>query len=389
MVRITIDGTQAQFSCKTDVDPNQWDIPSARATGRSDQARKINSYVEKMRVSIHKHYQEICDRDNFVTAEKVKNAFLGIDKRCNTLLKIYERHNEDFSREVEGSLKAMSTFKKYEVVYEHLKDFLSYRYNLSDISLKEITAAFINDFELYLRTIKKCCHNTVWIYMMPLRRMIAIAIKNRWLNYDPFVDYDISMEETYRGFLTKDILMQIARIDLKNRRDSLELVRDLFLFCSFTGISFCDIKSLSKDDIITGNDGYSWVIKQRGKTGVLSSIRLMDIPLQIIEKYRDLGEGDKIFPVPSYPTCNGGLKKIFELCKIDKHVSWHQSRHTYATEVCLTNGISIESLSKMLGHKNIKTTQIYAKITNEKISMEIDQLSLKLEQIEQFKAIAI
>ena len=184
MGRITVDGTQTQFSSKLSVDPKLWDTKGGRVTGRSSAALETNRLLDKMRVSINRHYQEIMERDNFVTAEKVKNAFLGLEHRCHTLMQVFRQHNEDYAKQVEAGMKAKATLSKYLVVYKHLQEFLNIRYHVKDIALKELTPAFISDFEMFLRTDKHCCTNTVWLYVCPLRTMVFIAINNEWLARD-------------------------------------------------------------------------------------------------------------------------------------------------------------------------------------------------------------
>lgn len=381
MCRVTVDGTIAQFSCKLDIDPKMWDMKSNRATGRSTTALETNRHLDKIRVGINGKYQEIAERDNYVTAEKVKNAFLGLEMRYETLMKVFTQHNEDFAKQV-GKMKCKSTYQKYCVVYKHLEEFLKIRYRVSDIALKELTPAFITDFELFLRTDKDCSHNTVWIYMMPLRRMITIAQNNGWIVRDPFAGYEIGMESVDRGYLTKDEIRLLLDATFKKKKD--ELVRDLYVFCCFSGLSFSDMKNLTKENLQTSFDGQLWIKTRRQKTGVESNIMLLDIPRRIIEKYDGIAKDGKLLPVPSYTTCRAKIKKIIAICDIDKSVAWHSSRHTMATEVCLTNGMPIETLSKMLGHTNIRTTQIYAKITHEKESKDMAALAQKLQNIEQF-----
>ena len=355
MGRITVDGTQTQFSCKITIDPKVWDTKSGRAIGRSAAAIEANRMLDNMRVSINKHYREIMDRDNYVTAEKVKNAFLGLEHRCHTLMQVFKQHNEDYKKQYEAGLKSKSSYMKYVNVYQHLEDFLYQRYHIKDIALKELTPAFITDFDMFLRTEKHCCNNTVWIYTCPLRTMVSIAINNEWLTRDPFREYEIKKEETTRGFLTKDEIRQLMDGKLKNAKQ--ELYRDLFVFCIFTGLSFSDMRNLSEENIL--------------------------------EKYRGLREDGKIFSVPHYTTCLYGIRAVAKRCGITKHLTWHMSRHTMATEICLTNGVPIETVSSILGHKNITTTQIYAKITKEKLNQDMENLSTRLGNIEEYVANAL
>ncbi len=232
-----------------------------------------------------------------MTAEKVKNAHQGLSMQHETLLKIYEQFLADFEKQVEAGMKEPSTHLKYTIVYSHLKEFIRKRYRQSDIGLKEITSAFITDFEVFLKTDRKCCHNTVVLYIKPLKRMISIAQKNRLLSYDPFCDYVIKREETERGHLDSKEIKALMAVSLKPKK---ELVRDLYIFCIFSGLSFIDLYTLCQDDIRRDKAGHLWIVKERGKTGVESVIRLMDIPKQIMEKYDGLGTDRRVFPVPSY-----------------------------------------------------------------------------------------
>ncbi len=387
MGRITVDGTQTQFSCKITIDPKVWDTKSGRATGRSAAAIEANRMLDNMRVSINKHYREIMDRDNYVTAEKVKNAFLGLEHRCRTLLQVFKQHNEDYEKMYEAGMKAKATLLKYQCVYRHLEEFIYQRYHVRDIALKELTPAFISDFDIFLRTEKNCCTNTVWLYLCPLRTMVSIAISNEWLSRDPFRDYEVKKEQTTRYFLTKDEIRLLMDGKLKNAKQ--ELYRDLFVFCIFTGLSFSDMRNLSEENIRTYFDEHLWISINRQKTGVQSNIRLLDIPKKILEKYRGLREDGKIFSVPHYMTCLYGIRAVAKRCGIKKHLTWHMSRHTMATEICLTNGVPIETVSSILGHKNITTTQIYAKITKEKLNQDMENLSTRLGNIEEYVANAL
>ena len=382
MGRITVDGTQTQFSCKVTANPKLWDTKGGRMTGKSMLALEMNRKLDKMRVSINKHYQEILDRDNYVTAEKVKNAFLGLEYRCQTLLKVYSQYNEDYEKLYKAGMRSWGSLRRYRCVYRHLQEFLQSRYHVNDISLKELTPAFITDFEAFLRTDKHLCENSLSVYMLPLRTMVFRAIDNGWLTRDPFHDYKVPKVETTRGFLTKEEIHLLMNAELK--RKTMQLIRDLYLFCSFTGLSFADLKNLKEEHIQTFFDDSEWIMIDRQKTGVRSTIKLLDYPKSIMEKYRGLCADGRIFPVPCYSDCRGILLRVAKRCGITKHLTWHMSRHTMATEICLTNGVPIETVSSILGHKNIKTTQIYAKITKEKLNKDMDKLSLQLNHIEEY-----
>ena len=388
MGRITVDGSQTQFSCKLTIDPKLWDTKGGRVTGRSTAALETNRMLDKMRVRINKHYQEIMERDNFVTAEKVKNAFLGLEHRYHTLMQVFQQHNEDYAKQVEAGMKAKGTLLKYKTVYKHLQEFLNIRYHVKDIALKELTPAFISDFEMFLRTDKHCCTNTVWLYVCPLRTMVFIAINNEWLTRDPFREYEIKKEETTRSFLTKDEIRLLMEGKLKNAKQ--ELYRDLYLFCAFTGLSFADMRNLTEENIRTYFDEHEWININRQKTGVVSNIRLLDIAKQIIDKYRGLCENGRIFPVPPTTTrASPGSVPSPSVAASPSISRGIRAAIRQPRRCSFSNGVPIETVSSMLGHKSIKTTQIYAKITKEKLNQDMENLAARLNQIEEFAGCTI
>ena len=386
MCRITVNGKISQFSCKLDVDEKHWDVKTGRMTGRSVVALEANRMLDKIRVGINKAYQDICDKDNYVTAEKVRNAFLGMGMNHETLLAVFRQHNEDYAKQV-GKIKSQRSYWKYCTVYNHLSEFIRQRYKVSDIALKELAPAFITDFELFLRTEKNHCTNTIWSYMMPFKRIIYMSINNGWLQRDPFYAYSITKEETKRGFLSKEEIKMLIEGSFKKK--SYELIRDLFIFCCFTGLSWTDMANLTKENLQTSFDGHLWIKTNRQKTGTETNLRLLEVPLRIIKKYEGCSEDGKLLPVPCYPNCKNGIKVIAKKCGIEKNVTWHMSRHSFATTVCLSNDMPIETLSKMLGHRSIRTTQIYAKITAEKVSNDMEKLSQALSSMENFICQAI
>ncbi len=383
MARITVDGTKASFSCKLLVDPGQWDTAAGKLKGKSDEVKKMNLYLQDIWKSCKQQYDEMIDKDNYANAEKIKNAYLGLDMKCNTLLQVLKRHNDEFAQMVEAESRSKSTLIKYISVYNHLQDFMKYKYNRSDLALKEIQPAFITDFDLYLRTQKRCCNNTVWVYMMPLRMCIETAINNGWLSRDPFFEYGVAPEETDREHLSLEEIKAIMDYQPKRRME--ELVRDLFIFCCFTGYCFTDLRSLKKNNLEVDINN-KWLIKRRNKSNVSANVRLLDIPQMILNKYDGTGKGDRLLPVPAYLTLLKHLSNITNDCGITRHITWHAARHSFATDVCLNNGVPMESVSKMLGHKYLSTTQIYAKITNQKVGQDMDVLEQRLNNIDLFHA---
>ena len=277
-------------------------------------------------------------------------------------------------------MKSQRSYWKYRVVYKHLEEFIKQRYKMEDIALKELTPAFITDFEVFLRIEKGHCTNTVWSYMMPFRSIIFMAINNGWLARDPFYSYHISKEETKRGFLTMEEITKLINGQFTKKK--YELVRDLFVFCCFTGLSWTDMRNLTKNNIQTSFDGHVWIKTSRQKTGVESDIRLLEVAKHIIDKYDGLAKDDRLLPVPAYSVCKYDIKQVAKQCGIEKNVSWHVSRHSFATSVCLSNGVPIETLSKMMGHTSIRSTQIYAKITAQKLSDDMEKLSQRIQSVE-------
>ena len=288
MCRITVNGKVSQFSSKLDVEEKMWNVELGKLTGRSLVAQEGNRMLDKIRLGINKAYQEVCDTDGYVTAEKVRNAYLGLGQNHKTLLAVFKQHNEDYAKQV-GKMKSERSYWKYCVVYNHLSEFIKQRYKMSDIALRELTPAFITDFELFLRTEKNHCTNTVWSYMMPFRSIIFTAINNGWLARDPFYAYHITKEETKRGFLTKEEITALINGTFKKK--SFELIRDLFIFCCFTGLSWRDMYNLTEENLQTSFDGHLWIKTNRQKTGVESNIRLLDVPRHIIEKYSGMVAG--------------------------------------------------------------------------------------------------
>ena len=224
-----------------------------------------------------------------------------------------------------GKLKSLRSYWKYCVVYKHLAEFVEKRYKVSDIALKELTPAFITDFELFLKVEKSHCNNTVWSYMMPFRKIIYMAVNNGLLQRDPFFAYSITKEETKRGFLTKEEITLLINGTFKKK--SYELIRDLFIFCSYTGLSWTDMANLTEANLQTSFDGHLWLNTNRQKTGVETNIRLLDVAKHIIEKYDGMDKGDKLLPVPCYDNCKNSIKVIAKRCGIEKNVTWHQARH--------------------------------------------------------------
>lgn len=380
MVRVSVNGEVAQFSSKLNIDPNAWDVTRAKAAGTTIKAKQLNELLDDMRTSIKNHYRDIELHESYVTAEKVKNAFLGYTTRQRTLLELFRKNNDD-ARKLVGISKTPATLAKYDRCCRRMEEFLQYQYKVSDIALKEINHMFITDFETYLRSISKCNENTTAKFMQTFRMIVLIAKNNGWIFADPFANYKIRLKKVDRGYLNDQEIQKIMKKTFAAKR--LEQVRDIFIFSCYSGLAYIDVKNLTKDNIITSFDGSLWISTKRQKTDTSVNVPLLKIPLAIIEKYKEERlPGGVLLPVLSNQKMNSYLKEIGDLCGIKKNLTFHLARHTFATTTTLSKGVPIETVSKMLGHTNIQTTQIYARITNEKISKDMRALSGKLDEIE-------
>ena len=379
IARVTVDGHIAQFNVKLEVQPNNWSVKLGKVIGNSSDSKQYNAQLNEIKASLYRIYHELQQKDNYVTSEKVKNDFLGISENHDTLLSLFQKHNEDILKLV-GISKSQTTYRKYEVTRKHLQKFMQLKYNITDISLKEIKNMFLCDFEIYLMSTVGCNANTTAKFMQFLKRIIIIARNNGMIATDPFANYKIHMTKVDRGYLTQEDIEKLLKKQFAIKR--LELVRDIFVFSCFTGLAYIDVKNLTDKEIRTSFDGKLWIMTKRQKTNVQSNILLLDVPKMILEKYKGKSIDNKLLPILSNQKMNAYLKEIGDVCEIDKEITFHLARHTFATTITLARGVPIETVSKMLGHTNITTTQIYARITDSKISHDMQALAIKLEGIE-------
>lgn len=378
MARITIDGNICQFSTKQSVLPDNWNVKAGKAKGKN--AGAINAILNEIGASLTTIYNNLLQRDNYVTAEKVKNEFLGHSESCETILNYFKKHNEDVKKLV-GITKSAATYQKYEVSRKHLTNFIQHNYNVSDIAIRELTPKFIAEYELYLLTAAKCGCNTAAKFLQFLKRLVTMAHNNGIIARDVFASYKIHTERVDRGYLTEEEIIVILQKKMVSER--LEHVRDLFIFSCFTGLAYIDVAGLTQDNIRQSFDGNLWIMTKRQKTGTDVNVPLMEIPKMILEKYHEALPNGKILPIISNQRLNSYLKEIADICSIKKRLTFHVARHTFATTTTLAKGVPIETVSKMLGHTNITTTQIYARITNSKISTDMQGLSKRFSGIEE------
>lgn len=375
--RITINGKRIELSSNRFVEISKWSTEAGKMKGNSEEARSINSHLDMLKIQIIDMQMELVHKKIPVTTETLKSKILGVNVRERMLIPIYQDHNNKIE-DLIGSGYAYGTLERFKISLKHIQEFLLWKYNISDISINKIDFAFVTEFEFYLRSIKKCSNNTAVKYVRNFRKIIKICLDNDWLEKNPCSRYEGKMKEVERDFLTEEELEKIYKKRFSSER--LQLVKDIFIFSCYTGLAYVDVKGLKKDHVGIGIDSEKWIFKNRQKTDTKSKIPLLPIAEEIIQKYANhpkcINE-DAILPILSNQKMNGYLKEIGDLCDIAKEITFHMARHTFATSVTLTNGVPIETVSKMLGHKNIQTTQHYAKILDKKISEDMNALRNK------------
>lgn len=377
IARITIDGEKVRFSLKAEVLADIWDPKSGRARGQTKEALQLNRYLDSIKGQMITQYHSLSEANEVVTAAMVRDAFLGTNLRSNTLLAVFEEFN-DRQEKLIGIDITQSTFNKYDLTYRRLKEFLKVKVRKNDIMLTLVDRNFVMDFETYLKTEYKLDTNSSEKLMRIFKRITTMCFKNGQMPKDPFCDHKLKKVKKDRGYLTKAELEKI--IDFKPDNKRLEKVRDIFLFCCFTGFDYSTTAALTDKDLVIDDDGAFWIDTHRIKTKTQAKVKLLDIPLSIIKKYELKRDGNYLLSVMSNAKYNLYLKEIASICEIEKNVTSHLARHTFATTVTYANGVSIESISKMLGHTKISTTQIYARIVDKTVSNEMDKLAEKLSE---------
>lgn len=379
IARIAVNGEYERISTTLSIEPELWDVTAMKAIGRSAKILEFNKRLDDMRVVMKEHYYDILNRHGYVTAEMVKNAFTGVTAKEESLVPLYLQHLED-TKKLVGLSKADPTYRKYERMYRRVVEFMKKKYNISDIPLREIKLSFITDLEFFLRTEYGYSQNTTYKCMKFFKQVINKAIRQGLIFVDPFNGYKISCERVDRGFLTEDDLAKMMTKEFGSKR--LEQVRDIFIFACFTGLAYIDLANLRVDNIQKMFDGRLWIVTHRQKTNTKVTVPLLPPALKILKKYEGKYLDGQLLPIITNQKLNCYLKEIADICGIEKNLTFHLARHTFATTMTLGKGVPIESVSKMLGHTNIQTTQIYARITNEKISHDMDNLAKNLGNLD-------
>ncbi len=377
-LRFNINGQRAETSTGKTCEPSRWNAQAGRASGTKEDIRTLNAYLDSLQTQAQELFRNMQIREEVLTAENVKNRFTGKEEKARTLVAVFEDHNQKMESLV-GQEFEKSTLQRYNTCLTHVQDFLKLQYNLSDIPVDKITFKVLNDFEYYLRSIRKCGNNSAIKYVKNLGKIVRICIGNGWLTVDPYTNYKPKTKKTQRTVLTEEELIRLAEKQFSVER--LSQVRDIFIFSCYTGLAYIDARKLKRSEVIKGIDGNLWIYTNRQKTDTLSRIPVLPAASAIIEKYADHPQSVNkglLLPVMSNQKMNAYLKEIADLCRIHKPLTFHIARHTFATTVTLNNGVPIESVSKMMGHTSIKTTQIYAKVMDHKISEDMENLKQKL-----------
>ncbi|MDP2161661.1 MAG: site-specific integrase [Flavobacterium sp.] len=375
--RLTVNGERFEFSTKKFIEKSKWSAEQSKMKGNSDEARSLNNYLDLIKSKVFDIQMELLHKNEELSIENFKSRLTGTHERERMIIPIYQSHNDKI-KDLIGNGYAYGTLERFKISLKHLQEFILWKYNVSDLSIHKIDYAFVTEFEFYLRSVKKCNNNTAVKYVRNFRKIIKICLDNDWLDKDPTTRYEGKMKEVERDFLTEEELLKIYNKKISSER--LQLVRDIFIFSCYTGLAYIDVKGLKKDHIGIGIDGEKWIFKNRQKTETKSKIPVLPIAEEIIEKYSNhpkcLNE-NSILPILTNQKMNAYLKEIGDLCDIPKEITFHMARHTFATSVTLTNGVPIETVSKMLGHKNLHTTQHYAKVLDRKVSEDMQILKDK------------
>lgn len=375
-MRITVDGQRVENNIRKSILPNLWDQSKERAKGTSSAAVDLNRFIEDARIRIHQIVTELQQTGTEINPLIVQQRFYGVGqvrKQERTILQVIQDHNDE-TKKLIGKDFVEITWRRYETMKRYLGELIKQKYGVDDLPLSDFTGEVIRAYEVYLKTEKDLCQNTLIRYMKALKKITNRCLANDWIQKDPFAGIKFREEPTEPEFLTLEEVDRIYNCNPGSKR--LEVIKDMFLMSAFTGLAFTDVSQLTEDHIVTDNDGNKWIRKPRQKTKQMSNIPLLDVPLAIIEKY----QGDKkatkkgvLLPIPCNQVMNRYLKEITEICKINKHLTMHTARHTYAT-LCLSQGVSLKNVSKMLGHASVKMTERYARVLDSSILHDMNAI---------------
>jgi len=376
-MRISVNCRSVDISIKRSVAPEYWNQTRECCTSTGKVGKELNRYIDTMRAKILQIHRELEIDGVRVTADAIRDKLYGRDELQKTLVEVYAEHNKR-CRALIGKDFSASTVEKFETSLNVLKNFIKHSTKKEDILLKEVNRIFIQDFEFYLKAERNLQHNSALKHLKNLKKIVRIALANEWIKKDPFMGIQFKHDKVDVEFLSQEELERIMTKEFTIKR--LEVVRDIFCFCAFTGLAFIDVKQLNPSHLVADNNGTLWIRKPRQKTGNMCNIPLIQSAKVILEKYKDHPECVKnnvLLPVLSNQNMNSYLKEIADLCLITKKLSTHVARHTAATVVFLANNVSIENVAKMLGHSSTKMTQHYAKVLDSSILRDMQFVDAK------------
>ena len=377
-LKVTVNKEKIEVSINQKINPDLWSSVTEKSTGKDRKSLEINSRLDSIRFRLMEIYREMEINGEEITAEKIVNKYKGVETESKiTLLAIFQEHNERCHK-LEGKDMSRSTIMRYETACRHTQEFIQFQYKKEDVDIEEVNYQFVKDYEFFLKTQRDCNHNSTMKYLKNFKKIVRIALANEWLKKDPFMNFKMTYEEVEREFLEYHELAKIMQKEFEIER--LANVRDILVFCCFTGLAFSDVKTLSQEHLVTDNEGALWIRKQRIKTNNMCNIPLLDIPQRILEKYENHPVCQKkgvLLPVLSNQKMNTYLREIADVCGIKKTITTHTARHTFATVTCLANGVTIENVAKMLGHSDTKMTLQYAKVLDKSILRDMRNVNEK------------
>jgi site-specific recombinase XerD len=383
-LRLTVNRTSTEISTKRKCDPEIWISSAGRVKGKTDFAKSLNNYLDLLQQKVYDARNKLLENNHSLTAENMKTILFDkeIDQQKHMLLEIFKLHNDQITALV-GRDYAPGTLERYNTAFKHTKSFLQSKYNITDIDIAKLDYEFITEYEFWLKSVRKCDHNTTIKYLSNFRKIVNQCIRKGWLQRDPFIGFKMTKKEVERTALTEIEIQKLITQEFSVER--IIHVRDIFLFSCFTGLAYVDVKKLKRSEIIVGVDGEKWLVSRRQKTDVSARIPLLPSALKIMDRYTNHAQciiKDRLLPVLSNQKMNAYLKEIADLCGINQNLTYHIARHTFATTITLSNGVPIETVSKMLGHRNLKTTQHYARVLDKKISDDMQKVRDKFSSTE-------
>jgi len=370
-LRVTIQGKRMEVTTNRFVLPHQWSAKANKVKGTSAAAAEINAYLEYLRHEVYEYQQEILQEQKEVTVHSLRDKWFGRGEKKYTLMEVIGLHNADMEGLIGKDFKK-STLTKYKTTERHIQDFIHWKYDCMDVFLKDLQLEFLKNLEYYLQFIKRLSINSRGKVISNLKKIIGECADKGWLIRDPFARFHVKHVDAHVPHLSANELLRIEEKQFSILR--LDLVKDIFLFGCYTGFAYIDVTNLTPEHLKVGPDGKPWLIKTRQKTEIVERVPLLAPAVKILEKYKDNPDAmaaGKLLPVPSNQKVNAYLKEIASLCVINLRLTFHVARHTFASTVTLDNGVPIESVSQMMGHKFIKTTQLYAKVSNKKITEDM------------------